>query len=384
MANALASPAAPAAPATTKQGGGQAQLIPFTRASVEYEEPFYDTTFTLSANQQLIPPTPIPAFGFKRGVRIDVVLTSAGNAATVTLTEDAPWSLFAEIATQDVDGAPLWGPAEGYWLYLTHKYFGFRRQQDPKLYPYYQAVITGSGATAGTGRFQFKVPTEINKRTALGSLPNMNDSQRYQIRAVVNNLAGIFGVAPTVAPTARIRMTLEAWDYPEAQNSQGMRQAQVPIGNGTTQFVSRFPFNNNAGSQTVTHNRKGLRLRNLMYIQRRAGTSRVNGDADLLGTAIQWFVDSRLYKNMLYDYNRDDLSDRTAFVSLTAEAAGGPDNGVFALCFCDEFDGTTGFELGDKYLYTTGATRLEMLYIPANAGTLQVGTNDVALKNLGG
>lgn len=384
MPNPLASPAAPAAPATTKQQGQSAQLVPFTRSSVEYEEPFYDTIFTLSANQQVIPPTPIPAFGFMRGIRIDVVVTSSGNAATVAATEDSPWDLFAELATQDVDGAPLWGPAEGYWAYLTHKYMGFRLQQDPKLSPYFVALTTGAGATAGTGRFQLKLPVEINKRTALGSLPNMNDSQRYQIRGTVNNLLGIWTTAPNGTVTARIRMTVECWDYPESQNSQGQKQAQVPMGNGTTQFVSRFPFNNSAGSQTVTHNRKGLRIRNLLYIQRRAGTSRANGDADLVGTALQWYVDSRLYKNMLYDYNRNDLADRNGLISVTGDAAGGPDNGVFGLCFCDEFDGHTGFELGDKYLYTTGATRLELIYVPAQAGTVQVGTNDVALKSMGG
>lgn len=376
MPSPLATPQAPQPKAAAPQ-----IVIPFLRGAVEHNEPFYDTTFTLSANQQNLGPIDIPAFGFARALLIQVNMVSTGNGATVTVAEDAPWSSFAELAVQDVNGAPIFGPHGGYEVYLHHKYGGFRAQCDPKLLPttVYSALTTGAGATAGSGTFGLRINLDRGERDGLGALANMNASSSYKIRGTINNLLGIFPVVPTGVVTMRVRITLEAYSQPNPMDAAGRRQATVPPANGTTGYSSRFIYNANSGANVVKHTRVGNYVRNLIYVLRRAGTSRANGQADLLTQQLQWMVDSRLLTNKLYEAIQLQQAEWFAYASPTYEAAGGPDNGVFVLPFCTEFDGMAGYELRDLWLPTTQATRLE-LNIPnlANSGTLVVMTDDVS------
>lgn len=377
MPSALATPTAPS------QGGNnspQLPPIPFIRGAVEHAEPFYDSTFTLSASQQNLGPVDVATYGFARAIIVQVDIASAGNTATVALQEDAPWVSFAELAVQDVNGAPIFGPHGGYEIYCHHKYGGFRNQFDPKLLPttVYSALTTGAGATAGSGKFMLRINLERGARDGLGALANMNASAAYKVRGTINNLANIFSTAPSGAVTMRVRLTLEAYSQPLPTNAAGMRQATVPPANGTTGFSSRTLPPTVVGQNTLKHTRVGNFVRNLIYINRRAGTSRANGEADLAGVALQWFVDSRLLTNYSAEQLRMRMAEWFEFVSPTFEAAGGPDNGVFVLPFCSEFDGKAGYELRDLWLPTTQATRLELLITLANSGTLVIMTDDVS------
>lgn len=376
MANPMAT-SSPAKPAATKSPA-QA-LIPFTRGAKPHAEPFFDTTFTLGATSVNVGPVDVASYGFARAILLDVQLASSGNTATVALSEDAPWNVFAEIVFQDVNGAPILGPLAGYEAYLTHKYGGYRNQTDPKLLNVFVSPTTGAGATAGSGRFVLRLPLEINGRDALGSLANMNASQAYKVRATLNPLATIFTTTPSGTVTARVKMTLEAWSQPNAVDMMGRPQATVPPANQTTQFWSRFQPPTVSGANTIKHTRVGNFVRNLIYINRRAGTSRANGESDLAGLNIQWFVDSRLLTNLDINYIRVMMTEGYDLISTTFESAGGLDNGVF-ICpaFCNEFDGKFGYELRDGYLPTTQATRLEQVVTLPNSGVMTVMTNDVA------
>lgn len=380
MPNALANPS-PQAP-QAKGNAAPMPMIPFIRGATEHAEPFFDNTFTLSASQQNLGPIDISSYGFARALYVMVNITSTGNAATVALQEDAPWVLFAELAIQDVNGAPLFGPHAGYECYLHHKYGGFRNQTDPKLYKDYAALTTGAGATAGSGVFLFRINLERNPRDGLGALANMNASQAYKVRGTINNLANIFSTAPNGAVTARVRMTLEAYSQPAATDPSGRPQATVPPANQTTGFSSRFQPPTVSGQNTIKHTRVGNYLRALTYINRRAGTSRANGETDLTNTNIQWYVDSRLLTNMQIEFLRARLAECFDFVSTAAEAAGGPDNGVFVLPFNTEFTGKAGYELRDLWLPTTQATRLELTVTLGNSGVLTVMTDDVAPRGV--
>jgi hypothetical protein len=377
MPSALATMPAQTAPATTKQQG---PLLPFTRGAVDHAEPFFDQTFTLSAAQQILGPIDVAAYGYARAIVIQVDQVSATNAATVTVVEDSPWSLFAELVFQDVNGAPIFQNS-GYEAYVHHKYGGFRAQRDPKLLPpgVFSATVTGAGATAGSGKFLLRMNLERSARDGLGALGNMNASQAYKVRGTINNLAGIFGVSPTNAPTARIRMTLEAYSQPNATDDAGRAQMTAPPANQTTGYSSRFQPTVNAGQNTVRHTRVGNLIRNLTYIQRRTGTSRANGELDLAGLQLQWFLDSRLWTNLSIEALRTIMAEAYGLTNAAAEAAGGIDNGVFVLPLCIiDFDGYAGFEMRDMLMPTTQATRLELQYTLANAGVLTVMTDDVA------
>lgn len=376
MANALATvPARPAQP--TAQQVPQ-MLIPFMRGTIDHSEPFYDVTFTLGANTQNIGPIDIASYGFAKAVYCQVNVVSAANAATVALTEDAPWNIFSEIAIQDVNGSPLFGPHSGWETYAHHKYGGFRGQQDPKLFPGYVGLAVGASATAGSGTFQYRINLERNGRDGLGALANMNASQAYKLRGTLNSLAGVFATAPTVAPTVRVRFWLEAYSQPNAVDAAGRPQATVPPANQTTGFSSRIQPPTNSGATTLKHTRVGNYIRNLIYINRRAGTSRANGEADFANMQFQWYVDSRLLTNMAVEMIRARMSEQYQFVSTAFETAGGPDNGVLVLPFCTEFDGRAGYEMRDMWLPTTQATRLEMAATFPNAGVLTIMTDDVA------
>lgn len=369
--------------AAQPQNKAPVRPLPFTRGAVEHTEPFWDQTFTLSANQQNLGPVDIATFGFARAIVLDVDIVSAGNSAAVAVVEDAPWSAFAELTIQDVNGSPIFGPHTGYESYLHHKYGGFRNQPDPKLYPttVYSAIVTGTGGTGGSGSFALRINLDRGGRDGVGALANMNASSAYKIRGTVSNLAGIYSVSPTVAPTLRIRMSLEAYSQPNPTDAANRPQATVPPANGTTGFSSRFQWNANAGANTIKHTRVGNYIRNNIYVLRRAGTSRANGQADLIGQQLQWFVDSRLLTNKLYEMIQMQMAEWFEYASPTYEAAGGPDNGVFVLPFNTDWDGSAGYETRDLWLPTTQATRYELL-IPnlANAGVLTVMTDDVSPK----
>ena len=370
----------PAKPVPATQPA-QVMQIPFMRGAVDHAEPFFDTTFTLTANQQNIGPVDVPAYGFARAIWFDIQLTSAGNAAAVAVQEDAPWVTLAELAIQDLNGSPLFGPHSGMETYLHHKYGGFRNQRDPKLHPNFAAITTGAGATAGSGRYQFRVNIERSGRDGLGALADMNASQAYKMRAVLNSLANIFSTSPTAAPTVRVRAWLEAYSQPNSVDPvTGRPAATVPPANGTTGYSSRILPPTVAGANTLKHTRVGNYIRNLIYINRRAGTSRVNGEADLVGTNWQWFIDARLLTNMTTEMIRSRMLEQYNFVSVTLEAAGGPDNGVIALPFMTEFSGLAGYEMRDNWLPTSQATRLELVMTLANSGVLTIMTDDVAPK----
>ena len=217
-----------------------------------------------------------------------------------------------------------------------------------------------------------------NPRDGLGSLANMNAAQAYKVRGTINNLANIYSTAPNGAVTARVRVTGEYYSQPNAADQMGRPQATVPPANMTTGFSSRFQPPTVAGANTVKHTRVGNYIRNLIYINRRGGTVRSTGETDLANTTIQWFVDSRLWTNYQIEFLRMRLAEWFDFVSLTAEAAGGIDNGVFVLAECVELDGKAGYELRDGWLPTSQATRLELLITLANSGVLTVMTDDVA------
>lgn len=379
MANQLATPA----PAK-QNGAGQQQpqiLIPFMRGATPHAEPFFDQTFTLSAAQQNLGPIDISAYGYARAIWVQVDVASSGNAATVAAGEDSPWSLFAELAVNDVNGAPLFGPHTGYECYLHHKYGGFRGQADPKLMPptTFVALTTGAGATAGTGKQAFRINLERSSRDGLGALGNMNAAQSYKVRGTINNLLGNWTTAPNGTVTMRVRMTLEAYSQPNATDAAGRPQMTAPPGNQTTGYSSRFQPATVAGANTIKHTRVGNLIRNLLYVNRRAGTSRANGETDLAGVTLQWYVDSRLLTNKTIELIRENMANAYSLTNAAAEAAGGIDNGVFVLSdFMVDLDGKAGYEMRDGWLPTTQATRLEIALTLANSGVLTVMTDDVA------
>lgn len=364
-------------------------VVPFIRASAEHREPVFDLQRQLLTTGPIdLGPQDIPAYGYVRSI----VLLVTGTGATVgaTFFEDGPWSAIQNIALTEPNGAVIAQFNSGYDLFLANKWGGYRHPtgNDPRMSPVYLQDALGNFA------FLLRVPVEISAREALGALPNQNSAANFKLRISLANGAAaatgpLYTAAPTAQATVRVRAYLEAWDQPEVDVAGQTNQTQPPAMN-TTQFWSAQSFNVGAGQQQVRLTRVGNYLRNLIFVWRRTSTGLRSTDGlGGLPDPTTLFLDTRpldtIEKNNWLNqmFERTGCGGRATAGSLTAAVAGdvanGLDNGVFVYDFCHEFDQGLGRETRDLWLPTLGSSRLEVQGNFANAGTLTVLTNDVAV-----
>lgn len=355
-------------------------LVPFIRASAEHREPAFDVSRQMTANDQVLSNLEVPAYGYERNLVL-LVQATGGAGTGVTGIEDAPFSAIKDLALSEPNGATLQTVDLGYHLYLVNKWGGYRAPEgaDPRSHPAFSAI----GATTGNFSFLLRVPTELNLRDGLGSLPNQNAAAPFKFKITISGSAQVYSVAPTTLPTVRVRGFLEAWDQPEAQSAGQTNQITPPAMN-TTQFWSFQTYNINAGMQTTRLTRVGNYLRNTIFVFRRGGTSRANGHSDFPDPlTIQ--LDTRPLDSVERNQFLGQMFERTGCGGTVGtntpanDTARGLDNGVFVYDFMHEFDGTLGRENRDLWLPTLGSTRLELQGTWANSGVLTVLTNDVAI-----
>lgn len=374
-----------APPAANRAPRGNSQpvaTVPFIRASGEHIEPTgIDVSKVMTAAVQDLGVFDIPAYGFLRSL-VFVVTASGGNGAGVTAAEDGPFNAITNIALTEPNGAQILAFNSGYDMYLAQKWggYGFIQGNDPRSHPTYSAVAAGSGNFS----FVLRMSTELSVRDALGSLPNQNAAASFKLRMQLNASTAIYSVVPaTTLPTVRVRVTQYAWDQPNPTDGQNTNQTAPPAVN-TTQFWSTQIFNMNAGAQTQRLTRVGNYLRTLVMVYRRAGTSRVNGQADF-PDPLTLLIDARPVAIIERNNFSTIMAERTGFgcaigATIPAyDAAEGLDNGVFVWDYTHEFDGSLGTENRDLWQPTLGSTRVEIQGTFGNAGTLTVLTNDVSI-----
>lgn len=367
---------------TQTRGNGQRQqalpTVPFIRASSEHREPTgIDVSRLMTAADQDLGVFDIPAYGYVRSIVL--VVTATGGAGTsVTAAEDGPWNALKNIALTEPNGAVINQFNSGYDLAIgANKWGGYRSPEgaDPKASPRFSAV---AGAT-GNFTYVVRIPVEINLRDGLGSLPNQNAAATFKLRLTLAGSTQVYGTVPTTLPTVRVRAYLEAWDQPEAVTA-GQHNQTTPPAMNTTQFWSSQTYAVNVGQNTIRLTRVGNYIRNLVFILRRGGTSRVNGEADW-ADPLTLYLDTRPLDIIENNNWLHQMYERTGFggAGVANEAAKGLDNGVRVYDFMHEFDDVLGRENRDLWLPTLGSTRLELQGNFANAGTLTVLTNDVAV-----
>lgn len=352
--------------------GAPALLVPFVRAAQEHVEAFHDSTSQLGASSTALAPIDVPAYGFMRGIFIEVTASGANRgAAVVAAMGDAPFSVLADVSVSDVNGAPIVGPVSGYDLYLINKYGGYRRATtNPKLHPDYSGVDVDGNFT-----FLLYVPIEVSGRDGLGSLANLNAASSYKLRLSVAPSTEVYSTAPaTTLPTVRVRAWLDAWTQPAAADLRGNAQATQPPAHGTTSFWSKKIVNVSAGQQTIRLDRVGNLVRNLVFVYRDAAgvRNKANFPAPF---DLSW--DTRLLKSLAPKVWRGSMSQRFDLTGAD-DSAGGLDTGVYVEDYTHEFDGRAGAELRDGWLPTVQSTRLEVLGSFGAAGTLTILTNDVS------
>lgn len=335
-------------------------LVPFTSAAHEHTEQFDDRSVTPAAAAAQQGPIDVPAFGYMRHIYL-LVTCSGGALGGGTLAADYPWNLFQSLALSDVNGAPIFGPVDGYealWANIIGGYGG--GVPDPRAHPDYVGTINAS--------FILRLPVEISHRSGFGALANQNSAAAYKLSYTLNTLANIVsGGAPT-APAVRVRSILEAWTLPNDRDVLGRPQAQVPPRHGTTQYWSRFQRDTSAGANTVLLPRVGNLIRNLVIIAR--DTSDVRDD-DVVPADPELVWDARSLRREPQAYLRGQMRERIP--DLTAR-----DTGVFAWTFDASDHQVVGDDDPTFWLPTVQSSRLELDGNSGTAGTLSILTNDVA------
>lgn len=379
----------PSGNAAKKSDNGQRQVaptVPFIRASAKHREPTgIDVSRQLTTSDQDLGVYDIPAYGYVRNLCILVTASGGtGGSPSATLTESDVFAALKNIYLTEPNGAVIAQFDTAYQLYLANKFGGYGHVlgSDPKASPQYVA------ATSSFAGFSYllRVPVELNGRDGLGSLPNQNAAATFKLRMSLAKVADIAtGTLPTTLPTVRVRVYLEAWDQPEVQSAGATNQVTPPAMN-TTQFWSSQTYNVNAGQNTIRLTRVGNYIRNLIFTLRRSGTSRANGETDLMAAdPVYLYLDTRPLDIIEPNNWRETMFNRSGYggsvgsTTPAANSARGLENGVRVYDFMHEFDGTYGRENRDLWLPTLGSTRLELQFNAANAGTLEVLTNDVAI-----
>lgn len=363
------------------QGGANAQL-PFMSGARRHREQMalanavIGTGTAFGATQ--IPEQAIPAYGFLRGIWLRVTSTTAGSGGSAAASADGPFNFFGAVSITDPDGAPIYSVNSGYTAYIVHKYGGYLTGAgfvDPKLDNFY------SGVAAATGNFQFQLwlPIEISIRSGLGALPNTDSGKQYKLNISTNASTTVYATPPaTTFPVLTVTAYIDCWTQPPTTDVLGRALTRVPPVVGTTQYWSRQSIPVNAGqSNGQTFGRVGNIVRGWLFIYRTAAGVRV------LNSALNWPSPAILYRDG-YNYDVIEVNNWLEEIALrygltaAADAAGGPDNGVFPYMFIFDFDGAPGNELRGQWWPTLQSSRIELDGSYGVAGTLEVLTCDVA------
>lgn len=353
----VTAPQAPVAPA---------QIIPFVQASHEHVEMVAQFNVIPSTSRQNFGPFDVPPYGYLRALMLEVVTTTPGTGGTPVGSADYPFNLIDSLSLNDVNGAPVVGPIDGYALLWTNIVAGTQFQTDPRRGAYFANTATGPS-------FCIRVPIEITTNDCLGSLMNQDASSTYKLFLTINAGTTVWTTPPsTTYPTIQITVWLEAYTVPNATDMLNNPQQQAPPALGTAQYVT---FNTQAvlvGSNTIPIKRVGNLLEALILIYRTGAGARSDTVA-LNPFTLRW--DSReFYQAVTLNYLKQMAVERMNNVTL--------DTGVYII----PFNTTTLGRLGNGPLRnlwpTTNSSRVEIAGSAAAAGSVQIITVDMSVAQV--
>lgn len=336
-------------------------VVPFTSAAHEHTEIAFDETVQLEANPRQINPINVPAFGYFRHALIQVETVTEGEVEAEAVTaEDYPWNIFQSIQIGDVNGAPIFGPLDGYaalWSTITGGYAG---RPDPRVMPFYSGEFKKP-------KFLLRVPLEISHYDGFGSLANQNAAASYRVNLTLNG-TGNLSTKVKKGPKIRIRVWLEAWSLPNERDLAGRPQAEAPPMLDSAQYYSAFNKEVPSGAMNALFVRVGSLIRNVVVIARTSAG--VRSDKVFPNPAIlEW--DSRKIRE-------DSQVMMQEMLAASVPELKTRDTGVFAYLLDRSTKNTVGDDSPALWYPTVQSTRLEIKGNNEEAGTLQIITNDVA------
>lgn len=327
---------------------------------------FYDETVTLDATSKVFPEAKVPVGNWLKHVDLLVTITSTGNSATVALGGDAPWSSIAEVVFRDAGGNAI-DSLGGYNFYLMNLLGGFSYQTDPTTSPFYTALTTGGGGTAGTGKFLLRLPVEIINRDAIGAYPNGASNAAVRVQVIAAPLASTFSTAPNGTVTMNIKMISSGYVLPSVASPTGRPYADQPRGAGSFQQWSQVAYDLTSGRRTLQHTRKGNVYRTLIFVARNSSGVR----SDSVITDFEFSVDDVANLRGPWNYCKHVTWERQNLLAANLPT------GVIQVSYCHEWDGKVGGELRDSWVATEPGSKVELELEVASTCTLHVITNEI-------
>src|SRR5215469_525634 len=334
---------------TAKQGSAPPPAqIPFTGSAHEHVEQVTYQSIVPGASAVQQGPFDVPAYGYLRHIFLEVIATG-GTLGAGVLHPDYPFNIFQNVTLLDVNGAPLVN-IDGFALLECNVWGGSSFRSDPRGAPWYVSTINT--------QFYLRIPVEISRHNALGSLANQNAAAAYKLQWTINPSTAMFTTAPTTPPTVTVRPQLEAWSLPNPADLAGRAQSQVPPAHGTTQYISYFTRTVATGLLTYLLPRVGNLLRLLIFISRNntvQGVGENARDDTVFPNPFQVIWDARVLTNETQNYRINKMSEALEYIGVASR-----DTGVFVLLFNNTNNGQVGDENPNLWVPTVQSTRLEV------------------------
>jgi hypothetical protein len=342
----------------------------------------YDQTLTMTAASQRFPDVKVEPDGWCRGLWFDFNLVTAANAATVAFTEDGPLALISTVLFRDTGGEQIFGPFGMYDWAMSNKYGAYQATGDPRGDVNFVATA-GAGSTGGSVHVSLYLPLEISAADALGAVENRSENSIYRVELTMAPSASVYTTPPTTLGALEIKTTQDSFTEPvAAMNLSGRPVSSAPPSPGTLQYWKQ---EEDTGITAGTHaslitNGIGNGYRNILFILRRAGTSRANGQLDWPDPQ-QITLGTTRTRNLYKKTWADKMGRAFDYAVATADAAHGPENGVFLLWFTQDVGISPGDEARRKYQRTKTGNTYKVRGTYGNAGTLWINSNYVVPRN---
>jgi len=364
-------------PQTSNGKAAPVQPRSFVCGSRKNDKPDFDQTIVLSTVEQRLNPYQISPSGYLRGVYLIVENTAVNTTVTtVAYQEDAPFNVLSVVRFLDTNSQPIIGSLSGYDVYILNKYGGYMFQGDAEASATYSST-SGTATSAGTFAFILYLPLEIIGRNALGSQLNKSGAAQFSLELFVAGTGTVFSTAPATSSTLRVRTELSSWLDPEQNDARGNPVQQDPPLLNTTQYWHKQTYVLASGqNNTRLQGIDGL-VRMLIFIARRASSTRANGETDWPDPVSLKYEESYLIQSRIRLFYRW-LIGMTYGYDAANDASKGRDAGVYPVFeFMQDWNYKPGGELTREWLPMSSASNLELQGSWGNAVTLDLLVNKV-------
>lgn len=387
----MTTPTAPApAQAQAKGGKNQPQQViaarPFVTGTRTLESEVYSQTVTQTTATQVLTPYEFQVDGYLSGALIRVTATTAGNSASVAFNADGPFIGLQSVIVEDIGGKQVLGPMDGWKLYVLNRFGGFVHNADAKANGIY-TVTTGTGATGGSYRYVLRVPIQVRRRDAMGSLPNRNASATFKLKITLNTIASVYSTAPTAAPSINVQVQQHGWATSDNRDYKGNAVSPTPNGVGSLMYTDIETIQLSTGAYNQRMATFGGLLRVLIFELRDNTGSRAQGEADW-PSLFEMEIDkvktvSRSPVTWEHLMSEDWKTDASNDVVAPATGAMPKPDGVYVLHWLDDFGLAPGAENGFRYQPITPSTAVQLIGTIGGSGahTLAITKNYLSPVN---